>query len=352
MKEPLLQQQDLTKSQNKGSKLWIFQALLTGLMFGFANFTVAIISDSGFKALSNIGIIPYFFFIGYRLFQCYQNKRKYGTYINYRKSNFFDEFRNFKWINLVPLLGNGLSNFTNLMTITFAFQYAGMAGMNQGVVTTLNTLTSVYNVIIFYFGFNERVTVIQLVGMLTMMTCVGFISVSSQQASTDSSLTDQDLQQRQYYGYISILFALLSPLSLSVKHIFIRKFKKQYDSWDVSIDGLIFEYQIYLLIAIYYFSQSQVVWEDLLIGTIGSLFIAVGKISIALAVANGIAGPAASLSTTQVIYLTLLTTLVQGQTLKAFEIIGLICGIIGAIIISSGDLIYSKFFKQSSNKQQ
>ena len=95
-----------------------------------------------------------------------------------------------------------------------------------------------------------------------------------------------------------MIFGILSPLSLSLKHIFIRKYKNTYKSWDVSIDGLIFEYQMYIFLAIYYFSYNGLVWHDLLIGTVGSLFIMSGKILVALAVANGIAGPAASLLNT------------------------------------------------------
>lgn len=78
----------------------------------------------------------------------------------------------------------------------------------------------------------------------------------------------------------------------------------------MAIDGLILEYQLYILLAIYYLSAvSQLNWHDLLYGSLASLFLVIGKTSIALAVAEGIAGAATSLCNTQVLHMTFLTTL-------------------------------------------
>jgi hypothetical protein len=70
----------------------------------------------------------------------------------------------------------------------------------------------------------------------------------------------------------------------------------------MAIDGLILEYMLYAVIAFYTFvlSNSEAVFSfyNLGIGTIASCFLIVGKISIAMAVAEGLAGPAASLANT------------------------------------------------------
>ncbi|CDW81466.1 UNKNOWN [Stylonychia lemnae] len=306
---------------------------------------VAYLSDDGIKALSNIGLAPYVILVGYRLNQFIRNKRKFGTLVNYGRSNYFDEFQNFKWKNLIPLLGNGLTNLFNLVTITMAFKYAKLANMNQGIVSTLNTLTSVYNLFIFYFGFGERVTIIQFIGMLVMLSCIAFVSISTRQEIPENS--PQSYEDLQYNAGISLIYAFLSPLCLSIKHIFVRKYRQQYNSWDVSIDALIFEYQIYILFAVYYFLNESLVWSDLIIGTVGSLFMASGKVLIVLAVANGLAGPAASLASTQILYVTILSIIVSGQGIKTLEVMALVFGFLGATIISSGDFMYKKLFKQN-----
>ena len=112
----------------------------------------------------------------------------------------------------------------------------------------------------------------------------------------------------------------------------------------MAIDGLILEYIIYILIALYTFTATDVEfnWIDLSVGTVASCFQVMGKVCIVLAVSYGIAGPAASLANTQTIYATLLSTIVSQQSLSILEICGLISGIIGATIISAGDLIIKK----------
>lgn len=143
-----------------------------------------------------------------------------------------------------------------------------------------------------------------------MLSCVGLLSINgNSKANTDDGV------DRRYYAFISIICGLCSPLALSCKHIIIRFFKKGYNTWDMALDGLIFEYLLYAILALYTFVlsniESQFSFYNLMIGFFASCFLIVGKISIAMAVANGIAGPAASLGSTQAIHATLLTTVVS-----------------------------------------
>jgi hypothetical protein len=41
--------------------------------------------------------------------------------------------------------------------MTYAYKYAMIAGINQGVILTLNSLAAVYNIIIFYAFFKEKI---------------------------------------------------------------------------------------------------------------------------------------------------------------------------------------------------
>jgi hypothetical protein len=80
----------------------------------------------------------------------------------------------------------------------------------------------------------------------------------------------------------------------------------------MAIDGLILEYACYVILVIYYHITYGVNTDDFLTGCLASVFILVGKICVALAVAEGIAAPAQSLANTQAVYGTLLTTFVSG----------------------------------------
>lgn len=111
----------------------------------------------------------------------------------------------------------------NLITITFAFKYASLANINQGVILTLCSLTAVYNVVIFRLLFNERVSTSQLTGIMFMIACVILIGLST--GSAPSEQTEESAASHSN-AIIAISFSFLSPLFLSLKHIFIRTYKK------------------------------------------------------------------------------------------------------------------------------
>ena len=172
-----------------------------------------------------------------------------------------------------------------------------------------------------------------------MLGCVGILSLNG---SSKPNVGETGVDQR-YYAFLSVACGLISPLALSIKHIFIRFYKSGYNTWDMAIDGLILEYSIYIMLAVYYILiLGSFSIYDMLMGCLASVFLMSGKIAIAMAIAEGLAGPATSLTNTQTIHATILTTLVSQQSLNYYEMGGIICGITGATIISTGDMIIKK----------
>ena len=260
----------------------------------FGNFTVSTISSQGIKTLANVGLAAFIILGTYRIIQAIINKKRMGAFINYDNSNLFDQQRHFKVNNIKPLLANGLANMGSLASLTYSFKFAALGGINQGVILTLMALSSVYNLITFYFLFKEKVGVIQLLGMALMLCCVGCIGYNSQQK--DQTLNDGVGQK--FYATLSIFCGLFSPLFMTIKHYFIRTYKKAYNTWDLAIDGLILEYFIYMVMAVYLMMTDGLDVDTFAVGTLASIFLMIAKICIALAVANGLAGPSASLLNT------------------------------------------------------
>ena len=52
------------------------------------------------------------------------------------------------------------------------FKYANLGGLNQGILPTLNSLSGVYAAILFYFTFNEIISIAQGIGMVFMLSSV------------------------------------------------------------------------------------------------------------------------------------------------------------------------------------
>jgi hypothetical protein len=66
-----------------------------------------------------------------------------------------NEIYGVNWTNLLGLMIRTLLNIGFQVSIMLAFQSAKLAGMNQGVITSLLSMYCVFTTAIFYFVFGE-----------------------------------------------------------------------------------------------------------------------------------------------------------------------------------------------------
>ena len=85
----------------------------------------------------------------------------------------------FKYINLIPLLGNWYGNTAHIILFSFAFRYAKMGDLNQGVIIIMTAFASIFNSVTFYYYFNETLSIIKIVGMIFSIICVVFLAIDS-----------------------------------------------------------------------------------------------------------------------------------------------------------------------------
>ena len=60
-------------------------------------------------------------------------------------------------------------------------------------------------------------------------------------------ISDISGKSETYFAMLSILFAFMSPMFMTAKHVFIRKYREKYNPLDMVIDGLILENFLYLI---------------------------------------------------------------------------------------------------------
>ena len=117
--------------------------------------------------------------------------------------------------------------------MTYAWYFAELGEINQGVVSALLSLASLINVVTFYFGFGERLSYLHLIGVVFMVAsviCIG-AAAGSHGGKTE---TAEDLQASggrslSLNGFLAILCGLGGPTVVSTQHLLIRKFKPQYN---------------------------------------------------------------------------------------------------------------------------
>lgn len=177
------------KELHDSSFRWVWFALISGLVSGLGNYVLGIkLSKAGLLGPGFTGPLSVILLAVYRLFEACINKcnRRLGTAIDYKNSNWYrkDDGRNivFQKKHLKPLAGNFIPNLLGLISISMAFTYAGMSGLNQGILPTLISLAGVYCAILFYFTFSEMPSITQIFGMLLMIGAVVLIGLEGAQA--------------------------------------------------------------------------------------------------------------------------------------------------------------------------
>lgn len=137
------------------------------------------LSQKGILATAYVGPIPLLgTFVFKSLVFCY-DKYKNGKFWDKSKSNLLNEDNSLKKINLVPLLTSVYANCAQYVFFTMAFKYAKLAGINQGVVTVMVVMATIFNTITFYFFFGEKPGCTKVIGMLFCITATVLLSVNS-----------------------------------------------------------------------------------------------------------------------------------------------------------------------------
>lgn len=74
-----------------------------------------------------------------------------------------------------------LTALAGLVFVAYAFKFAKLAEMNQGCIPSLFTVVSIYIATLFYFKFNEKITIAQIVGIILMLPCVVLLSIDKKE---------------------------------------------------------------------------------------------------------------------------------------------------------------------------
>ena len=262
-----------------------------------------------------------------------------------------------KWSNLVPFLGNVTVNVSYLIVMTYAWHFAKLGGINQGVVSALLALASLINVITFYFGFGEKISYIHLVGVVFMVAsvvCIGAAAGShSGESESDLELEEGGGRSKTLNGVLAILCGLGGPTVVSTQHFIIRKYQKQYNGISQALDAAILEFLILTLFLIPLSENPDfnIEWKDLGVGMAAGLLMCLGRIFVTIGVAIGLAGPAEALMSTHALYQSLLSAIIDGQSLSFLEIMGVVLGLVGVFCMAFLDMIVDKYRTKNEIKR-
>ena len=156
---------------------WVSCSLFAGLTMGTGSFIYAVkYADLGFEGGGLTGPIVFVIFLTVNVIREVIHRVKTGSWVKKENSRVYWDDGRVKWSNLVPLCGNVAVNVSYLIVMTYAWYFAELGGINQGVISALLSLASLINVVSFYFGFNEKISCLHFVGVVFMVAsvvCIG-----------------------------------------------------------------------------------------------------------------------------------------------------------------------------------
>ncbi len=161
----------------------------TGAFIFASNF-----SDQGIYGTGLIGPIPAILCFIIRLIIEKRYKKETGWWTKPKNSHYYTDDRKVRYSTLIPLIGNVLTNALYLLAMTIGWKLAKSSGLNQGVISTLLSCASVFNMIVFYLKFGEKVSCMHFIGVALMIACVLCISLAAADKKADDAAEDPDAE--------------------------------------------------------------------------------------------------------------------------------------------------------------
>lgn len=90
-------------------------------------------------------------------------------------------------------------------------------------------------------------------------------------------------------------------------------------------------------------AEFTITWGDLAIGMAAGFLMCLGRISVTIGVATGLAGPAEALMSTHALYQSLLSAIFASQELTLLEILGVLLGLVGVFCMAFLDTCVDKY---------
>jgi drug/metabolite transporter (DMT)-like permease len=264
---------------------WVVCGFMAGLLMGSGAFIFASnFSEFGFKANGLLGPGTLIVCVGAKLAIEVSYFLKHRRWFKESGSAWRTPEGKFKWTGLLAVAINCATNFGYTLVMNLAWRFARIGGLNQGIVSTMLSLASIFNLFVFYLIWGEKANYAQLLGtafMILAITCMG------------TKLESQEEQEGVDTGYIywALLTAFAAPILMSAKHVCVRFFKAKFTYGPVAqaVDGFLVEYALFSLIAIADPGEFQ--FKDYLVATGAGILMCSARVFINVGVAIGIAGP-------------------------------------------------------------
>ena len=104
---------------------------------------------------------------------------KTGYWFKKEKSAWFKEDGKIRFRSFIPMCVQIFGQMGYIFLMTFAWNYAAEAGINQGVITVVVFFTAIGNCVSFYCFFGEKISKLHVIGLICLLLGLVCIGVSA-----------------------------------------------------------------------------------------------------------------------------------------------------------------------------
>ena len=210
-------------------------ALLSGVLLGLATYLAAELSVHGAVYTLTLNCSGYLFFLlTYHISRAIGNERATGWTLTKECSWLFDG-QKFSPFRLYACIQEGVLSVVTYMMFVMSMQYAYYAKVNQGIISCLLSLETMYMSAVAYFWYGEKLQTRQLLGIVLLILCVICLSLS------DMFKLSIPLKPHELRGsvFLPILFGVIGPLFFVLRQLSTRAFSKRFgvDATVISTTG-------------------------------------------------------------------------------------------------------------------
>lgn len=217
---------------------------------------------------------------------------------------------------MMPFVRSFFSLFS-LGCINLSFKYFQESGstMNPGIITVLFTLNLVFASITFFILFKQKLTSLQLFGMLMIVISTVLVAIGSKQAVISSSVA-QTAELKLQTLTISIVFAISTAVfftvNLTLIKLMLSKFK--FPPMQLSFDVCFAQFLVYFVLWLIdvFVIGTEYDWFSFAIYNLAMAMGSIGAVFIALALKYGSGGIVTAFENLKVLWTVVIMTLVSG----------------------------------------
>lgn len=321
--------------------MWACMAALT---FMISSGTKAQMSaDVGYESAFYKAIGVVVASLGYFLYKCVQTYKKERRFWN--DQNIIVDGK-FKCINLLGFVVYSLAHFGILIFVVGSVYFAVEAGVNTGVIISIWSITPFFAALADYVMFRQTLKPNQVIGITMFVICIVLLSLKD---VIEGKVEEQVLKQegeKVYPAWMAVVAAALTPVFFALSMLagkYITQPRIGFNATNVAFSAVFVFNFVILIVALFVWRTEGFSKFSAIVGLIGGISEALGKMCIQNAVSKGPSGPAAAISNQQAMLLVIVDAIMNKKMVSSTEIVSFIFSFLGSLIMVVPELFVKLF---------